>query len=373
MKKNILIAFGGVSSEHEVSIITGLQILENIDKSVYNPIALYITKDGELLLMPNLKNRKNFFTEKRILCHFGKDNNGSFVQYGTFGKKEYVYSVYLALHGGMGEGGQLQGMLECYDFAYTSPDYESSVVCMNKNIAKEILAYYNIPTVKGFTFKDKDFENDPGKIIQEIKNKVGLPAIIKPAHLGSTIGINIANNEAELSKSLSATVQIDKEILVEEFLTDIKEFNISARTINGEIQLSEIEEPIKKSNLLSFDDKYANGAKKTGGMANLDRNLPASISDALRNEINDLAIETFKALRCSKLVRIDFIYSKNKLYICEVNQIPGSMAFYLWEAKGIMFQAQITDLIEESILEKDRIQKKRFSYSTDIVEKFVSM
>jgi len=373
MKKNILVAFGGVSSEHEVSIITGLQILENIDKSIYNPIPLYITKEGLFLLMPNLKNKEAFFTEKRISCHFGKDNEGSFIQYGLFGKKEYIYSVYLALHGGMGEGGQLQGMLECFDFAYTSPNYESSVICMNKNIAKEIIAYYDIPTIKGFAFQDVDFIKEPGKVMEGIKKYIGLPAIIKPAHLGSSIGINIANNEAELSKYLSMAVQIDNEILVEEFLTDIKEFNISARTVNGEIQFSEIEEPIKKSNLLSFDDKYANGAKKTGGMANLDRNLPANISDTLKKEICELAIKTFKALRCSKLVRIDFIYSKNKLYLCEVNQIPGSMAFYLWEAKGIMFQSQITDLIEESILEKDQILKKRFSYSTDIVEKFVSM
>ncbi len=373
MKKNILIAFGGVSSEHEVSIITGLQILENIDKSIYNPIPLYITKDGLLFLIPTLKNKKAFLTEKRFACHLGKDQKGSFVQYGSFLKKEYIYSAYLALHGGMGEGGQLQGMLECFDFAYTSPDYESSVICMNKNITKEVLAYYDIPTVKGFAFKDSDFKRNPEEIIESIKKNIGFPAIIKPSHLGSTIGINIANNDAELSKYLSAATQVDKEILVEEFLTNIKEYNISARIVKDEIQLSEIEEPIKKSDVLSFDDKYANGAKKTGGMANLDRNLPANIPDSLRSEINDLAIKAFKALRCSQLVRIDFIYSKNKLYICEINQIPGSMAFYLWEAKGIMFQSQITDLIEESITQRDRTISKRFSYSTDIVEKFVSM
>lgn len=373
MKKNILVVFGGVSSEHEVSIITGLQILENIDKEIYEPISLYISKSGEFQLMPNLRNRKAFLKAKRLLCTFGKDSKGSFVKYGTFNKKIYIYSVYLALHGGMGEGGQLQGLLECYDFAYTSADYESSTICMNKSLTKEILTYHNIPTAKGISFFDMDFKNNPKAIADNIKKTLGLPVIIKPTHLGSTIGINVAQTAIELDKYLSAAILEDKEILVEEFLADIKEYNISVRTVNGEIELSEVEEPVRKSIVLSFEDKYANGAKKTGGMANLDRNLPAKISTELHNKISELAIKTYKALRCSQMVRIDFIESKGSVYVCEVNSIPGSMAFYLWEAKGILFKDQITSSIEASIEYCTNMHKKRFSYSTDIVEKFVSI
>lgn len=372
MKKNILILFGGVSSEHEVSIITGLQIIENIDHELYTPIALYISKDGEFLLMPKLKNKKDFFKSNRIKCSFKHNEEGSYIEYGISHKKIYIYSAYLALHGGLGEGGQLQGLLECFSFAYTSPDFESSAICMNKCITKEILASYKIPTISGLSVKDYEFKQNPKYLITKIKRDLGLPAIIKPAHLGSTIGINVAHDEIELEKYLSAAVLVDKEVLVEKYLNNITEYNISLRTINNEVIFSEIEKPMRKSDILTFADKYANGAKKTGGMASLDRELPAKISPLLEARIKELAKQTYEALRCTEMVRIDFIESDSKLYLCEVNQIPGSMAFYLWEAEGIQFKDQITMDIEESIKRRDNVLSKRFSYSTDIVDKFIS-
>lgn len=373
MSKNVLIVFGGISSEHEVSIISGLQILENINKEEYTPIPLYINKDGEFLLIPNLKNRKGFLKEKRYACKISKDGKGAYIEYGYLNKKIYIYSAYLALHGGTGEGGQLQGLLETYDIPFTSTNTESSILCMNKAITKEILSNYDILMIESISFKDYEYLEDQNRIIKDIKDKIGFPVIIKPVHLGSSIGISIANNEIELKKYISSSVLIDNEIMVEEFLDNIEEFNISLRKINNVIECSEIERPIQKSKILSFEDKYADGGKKTGGMESLSRELPAKISESLKSEIINTAIKIFSALRCSQMVRIDFIYSNKNLYLCEVNQIPGSMAFYLWEANGITFRDQISDLIEESLRRRDQILKKRFSYSTDIVEKFVSI
>jgi len=214
---------------------------------------------------------------------------------------------------------------------------------------------------------------------EAVKNiKIKLPVIIKPAHMGSSIGIHIAKTRVELKKYLLEAAHVDSEIVVERLAGNFTEYNVSARKVNGKVETSEAERPVSQDEILSFADKYQRGGKKTGGMASLNRELPAKISKALEKKLKSLAIEVFKAARAKGMVRIDFMvagkhnmaFGKN-IYVTEINPIPGSMSYYLWEASGISFKRQITDLIEQAIKDNEDRLSKRLNYKSDIIEKFV--
>lgn len=400
-KKNVLVMFGDISPEHEVSVITGLQVAEKIDRSSYNPYVVYVDKSGLFYFLPRLKDRKDFKKSRRELCYLGRDTKGSFLQAGFFiPRKTYIDAAYLAFHGGHGEGGQVQGMLEVLDIPFTSPSMESSAITMNKALTKEVLDRAEVPNLQALSIKSDEYTQDPKKVIKKIVKKLGIPVIIKPAHLGSSIGLEIVKTSEGLDRALSSVSLIDNEILVEKFISDFMEYNVSVREINGKLEFSEIEKPISHEEVLTFAEKYqkrggkkfggngglspiegkdgrANsgtyGQKGAGGMANLHRELPAKIDAKLKAKILEMAEKAFRACRCSGFVRIDFMYTKsNDLYLTEINSIPGSVAFFLWEASGESFKEQITKEIEQGIINHQQKLKRRLDYKTDIVEKFVS-
>lgn len=372
MKKNVLIMFGGVSSEHEVSVISGLMIVENINRELFNPLVVYVTKNGLFSLLEDCKNRKDFNKCKRKRVVFDKQEDGTFIVTQELLKTKYkVDLAYLAFHGGLGELGPMQGLLENFGIPYTGPSYESSTLCMNKAIAKEILLYNKLPILPAYKINSMDYEINPKEIETQIKNQIKLPAVIKAVHVGSSIGVKIAKDETELRKSLLVLSKLDYELLAERMLTDMVEFNVSVRK-NGEIvETSVIEKPQKQDEILSFKDKYQTGNKtKNSGMADLHKELPAKISKELETEIREIATKAYKALRCSGTVRIDFMYSENKLYVTEINTIPGLLSYYLWEAAGIPFNDQITQSLDQAIYEQEIKDCLKFNYDSDIVEKF---
>lgn len=367
--KKVVVLFGGESAEHEVSVISGIQIIENIDRKLFTPFAIKLNKNGLFEYYEGLAKRQDYLRTKPQIINFGKDEKGTYFQaYGLLKEKIHIDVAYLAFHGGNGESGQLQGFLETLGLPYTSPGVEASAISMNKVITKQVLASYNIPTVPGVSVCDEDIKKDVDKVVINVK----LPVIIKPAHLGSSIGINIAKTIVELKKYLLDAAHYDSEILVEKLITNFNEYNISVRSIGDEIQISEVEKPVSQDEILSFADKYQRGGKKSGGMASLNRELPAKISKDLEKTLKDLAIEVFKAIRAKGMVRIDFMVSGKDIYVTEVNPIPGSMSYYLWEASGVSFKEQITDLINQALRDNEKRVSKRLDYKTDIVEKFVN-
>lgn len=376
MKKHILVMFGGISPEHEVSVITGLQIIEAIDKTIYEPHALYFDKKGTPFYIPSLNNRKQFLSIKRKNVSFGRDANGGYINIsGIINNKIYPYAAYLGFHGGLGEGGAIQGMLETLGIAYTSPSQEASVVAMNKQLTKEQVTAAGINVVSGKNIFAEDIRLNSNNISQSLIEELNLPLIIKPVHLGSSIGIKVARSQVELEKYLLEAAFIDREVLVEKFLNDFVEYNCSVRLVNDQVETSEIEKPKSKDEILSFADKYQRGGKKVGGsgMASLARELPAAIPLELKTQIQEAAKRAFIACRCKGMVRIDFMHTKNgDLYLTEINPIPGSMAFYLWEATGIAFKQQISDLIEQSVKDLQSMRSAEMDYRTDIIEKFVA-
>lgn len=371
-KPLVIIAFGGVSAEHEVSVVTGLQALEKVDTARYTPYAVYINKNGEALAYPKLRNRKGFSSQKPVGVSFGRDAQGAYVkEEGMFGTKRYPRAMYMAFHGGTGESGPMQGLCEAIGLPYTSSGIEGATVTMNKALGKEVLNAYGLPVVEGVTVRAQDLDTAKASI----QKTLTLPVIIKPAHLGSSIGISIAKTEDELERHLMSALQMDSEVVVERLLSGFKEYNCSVRLVNGKLEASEVESPVAKDEILSFADKYQRGGgKKSSGMASLNRELPAHITTELRERIQSTAKHAFVALRCKGMVRIDFMYtaSDDALYITEVNPIPGSMAFYLWEASGIPFTQQITDLVEQAVVDMETSKRQRLDYRSDIIEKFIA-
>lgn len=375
-KKQVCVMFGGVSAEHEVSVISGLQVLENIDKDKYQPFAVYHTKNGHFSYYPGLIKRKDFKKIKPVSVQFGKDTRGTFfVTEGLLPQKQYLDCVYLAFHGGNGESGPIQGFLEVLGVPFTSSTLEASVITMNKSLTHQVLRENGLPVVKSISLLSREIIADSQKLAEKIIETLGLPVIVKPVHLGSSIGISIVRSSVELEKKLLEAAYIDTEILVEELLTDFTEYNCSVRSIDGKVETSEIERPISHDEILSFADKYQRGGNKKGGsgMASLQRELPAKMSEELQTRLEETAKKVFIACRCKGMVRIDFMVKKDgQVFVTEINPIPGSMSFYLWEASGITFSQQITDLIEQGIKDYEVLKSKKIDYETDIVEKFVA-
>lgn len=372
----VLVMFGGVSSEHEVSIITGLQVVQNMDKQKYEPLAFKIAKNGQFYAYPGLSKISDYKSIKPVKCLFARKADGTYIVTEGVIKKSYkIDCAYLAFHGGNGEGGAVQGMLDVYDLPYTSTSTESSVLCMNKAVTKEILRNYGVQALDDVTANEYECINHSKKLAERVESKLGLPVIVKPVHLGSTIGISVAHTKVELEKSILEAGHLDTEVLFEKFVDKKAEYNVSVRRDGVEIITSEIERPLSQNEILTFKDKYSEGgSKKTGGMASLARELPAKIDKKLADMIIESAKKTYAALRCSGNVRIDFIQdAKGEIFILEVNPIPGSVAFYLWEASGVSFRDQITASIEQAILEKRNRDSKRFDYESDIVEQFVNV
>lgn len=371
--KNILVFFGGKSPEHEVSIITGLQIFEHVDLNFYNPIPIFVTETGEFFQLQRISGRKDFNPSKKTKIYFDWESRTRTPYIITSREKIEIYCAVNTLHGGYGENGQMAGLFEAYKVPFTSTGVESSVICMNKALAKEIVGRAGIPTIEGLSVKSQEIKENVKKVRKSILEKIELPVIIKPVHLGSSIGIKIVNHEIDLELGLLETSYLDSEILVEKYLENISELNSSARILDGKIELSEIEKPLPKEKILSFSEKYEKGSKKVGGMASLSRQLPAKIDAKTKNIIQDYTRKIYATLKCKGVVRIDFILSKNgDIYFNEINPIPGSMAFYLWETLGIPFKQLLTELIEES--RRDFFENFSFEYThkSKIIENFLS-
>jgi D-alanine-D-alanine ligase len=247
---------------------------------------------------------------------------------------------------------------------------------MNKAVTKEVLAHHGVPVLDWVSVKSQAFKRDKSGTVATVLARLALPLIIKPAHLGSSIGIVIVNTAVELEQQLSVATRLDSEVVVEPALTDFTEYNVSVRSTADGLECSPIEEPKRDGPVLSFTDKYANGSKKSGGkrsgggMDLLDRTVPADISAELAAIIIEHATTAYNACRLEGMLRIDFMYSGNHIYCTELNPIPGSLAFYLWEAAGYSFQEQITHDLENAQYRHEQNVAVE-PYQTDIVKSFL--
>lgn len=388
MKINVAVFMGGKSCEHEISCITAHQVIEALDKNKYEIIPIYISKENDLYSGDLLLDLCNYYDlalleNKLNKVTIYKDNNKTYVKpiKGVFSKAKQIDVAFNAVHGTNVEDGTLAGLLEMMDVPYTSSNVLGSAIGQDKAVMKEVFEHEDIPIVKWFYFyTDKinvDFDD-----IKTKANSIGYPLIIKPANLGSSIGIEVVHNEDELLDKLKEASNYDFKLIVEKMVTNLKEVNISVIGNIFDAKTSLIEEVIKNDELLSYKDKYEGGTKSSKklkaptnaskGMASTDRRIPADINEAQTELINTYALKAFKALNANGVVRIDFIIDKDndEIYVNEINSIPGSLAFYLWKDKGIDFTKLCDLLVDNAVKMYREKEKKTYSFDTNILSNY---
>ena len=375
-KRNVIVLFGGKSVEHDISIITGVQTLNAINKRKNNIIPIYITKNGEFLSSEAFFNIKTFSNNNLNKINYKKVilTNDSYL-YFYKGKKLKQWSkvdfAFLATHGGLGENGELQGFLDVCNIAYSSSNVLSSSIGMNKLVAKQILSSQQINQANYFAVNQKDFNKNTKIISQKVK-EMGFPIIVKPASLGSSIGISFCKTLKNVKNAISFAFLFDKTVIVEKAVENLREFNISAIGNEFECELSDIEEVLIKKDILSFENKYLNKESSSKGMENTTRKFPAEINYELEKTIKDVANKVYFLLNCKGVVRFDFLVNDKtqEVYFNEVNTIPGSLSNYLWTKKGYNFERLLDKIMDYCLESKKNKESKVSNFSSNVLKQF---
>lgn len=386
MKTKVAVLFGGNSVEHEVSIITGIQAFCALNRDKYEPVPLYIAKDNRLYTGEALGNIETYRDMKACLATATQvllvpsERGVDMVRYPA--KKwgnNVVGSFEVALpavHGTNVEDGTLMGMLEMLRVPYAACDLTSSALGMDKFLMKSVLREAGIPVLDALPFSGKDYALDSAKIIEKIETEIGYPVIVKPVNLGSSVGISKADTRENLIAALDTAFTFASKALVERAVPNLREINCSVLGDADTARPSACEEPVNSDEILSYRDKYLSGGKsgktgsaKSGGMSSLKRRCPADIPDELTATVQSLAVRTFQALGCSGVSRIDFLNDTQtgELWVNEINTIPGSLSFYLWEAAGLPFDVLLDEMIALAFKRQREREALTFSYDTNIL------
>lgn len=378
MKIKIGVFFGGKSVEHEVSVITAIQAIENIDKEKYDVVPIYISKDNRMYCgnligdISNYKNINNLLENSIRVTLTQKDDKvvllrceKKFYQNDVY---DYIDIAFPIVHGTNVEDGTLQGFLKMFNLPYVGCDVISSSVGMDKYVCKCVLKDNDIPILDCKCISSKDYNDNSDNIIKEIESKFSYPIIVKPVNLGSSVGIKIAKDQKELIEATENAFTYSRKILFERAIKNLKEVNCSVVGDYEFAKASECEEPVKTDEILSYKDKYISGGKKTGVAKSMNASvlkLPADIEKDVKSKIQELAIKTFNVLGCSGVIRIDFMIDKdtNEIYVNEVNTIPGSLSFHLWRATELSYKELLDELINLAL--KRNREEKNITYSFD--------
>lgn len=389
MKKNIAVIFGGKSTEHDISILSSMQVMEALDKTKYEILPIYIEKTGKWLFgekLTSVETFKHFITKSLSeVAILPTDNQLYIKKLGKFKPFKKIDCAFIIMHGLNGEDGTIQGLLELANIPYTSSGILASSIGIDKLAQKRVFESLSIPVVPYAFLTRREYEKLNKKIQLE---SLTFPVVVKPNRLGSSIGISFCKNQKQLNKALELAFKFDSVVLIEKAVKKLKEINISVLGYNGDILLSTTEQPITSHELLTFSDKYCGGqkgksvAKSTNkisnssncfgtknGMQSLSRIVPAKIDFNTKQLIETYAKQIFIELDCKGVIRIDFLFDETKkvLYVNEVNTIPGSLAFYLWEHKGISFTEELDKIVEIALLEHHDKNSKTFVFESKVI------
>ena len=391
MKIRVGVIFGGESVEHEVSIISAIQAINKIDLDKYEVVPIYITKDREWYTGEMLKDIE-VYQDLSLIKKYSKNvvlyyKNGAFVLQNKKFPRNVVKEIDIAfpiVHGTNVEDGVLQGYLQSIGIPFVGSDVYGSVVGQDKVYMKAIWNEAGLPMTKYVWFYDNDYKQDSAEVLKKV-SKLKYPVIVKPATTGSSVGISVCENEEKLVEAIDDAIQYDNKILVEEVVKNLKEVNIAVMGNYQNQKFSEIEEVFSGNKFLTFADKYIGGGKgklkggkmpiKVGaskGMASASRKIPADLTNKMREEIESIAVKAFKLLGSAGNARIDFLVDEetSKVYINEINSIPGSLAFYLWEEKGVNFTNLLEDMINIGVKDYKKRVSKTHSFESNILRGF---
>ncbi|MDE7387704.1 MAG: D-alanine--D-alanine ligase [Muribaculaceae bacterium] len=380
MKTNIGVFFGGRSTEHEISVISASQAMAAIDRSAYDVTPVYITKEGRFYTGDALLDVKNYrdvpallrrCTEVYMRPVYGDYNLYPARKAGLFGSSKPVATLDVAipvLHGSNGEDGTFEGILESIGIPFAGCNTLASANGMDKITMKMILRSEGVPVVPYVWFTDKQWFAQRDALIQKIESELGYPVIVKPANLGSSVGIGRAVDREQLLDRIADAERYSSRIIVEHMVEQLQEINCSVLGDADDYRMSVLEEPIKSGEILSYEDKYMGGTKGAKGMQASQKRIPADLPDDVTKRIQFLAGETFRVLGCHGVSRVDVIVDRadGQIYVNEINTIPGSLSFYLWEATGLSFAKLMDTLVKLAVKRKREASQKTVSYSQNI-------
>lgn len=384
MKTNVAVFFGGRSVEHEISVISALQAINAFNTDKYNVIPVYISKQGRWYTGPGLLEVRNYrnmdklvksSTEVYMRPEYG-DYNLYRAEGNMLGKKAPVIArldvALPVLHGSHGEDGIFEGVLETIGIPFAGCNVLSSANGMDKITMKMILRACGVPVVDYVWFTDAQWRNRRDDMVARVEKELGYPVIVKPANLGSSVGISKAADRNELLSAVDNAERFSTRIIVEHMVGKLKEINCSVLGNADECRPSVCEEPVKSGDFLSYEDKYMSDNGKNGGskqgMQASERRVPADLPEEMTKRIQKMACDTFTALSCHGVSRVDVMVDEtdNSVYVNEINTIPGSLSFYLWEATGMSFNALIDELMRLAFDRKRAEDLKTFSFDNNI-------
>ena len=380
MKTNIGVFFGGRSTEHEISVISASQAMHAINREKYDVTPIYISKQGKFYTGDALFDVANYRDIPALLARceeiylrpvYGDYNLYRAKSGGLFGNKGPVTTldvVIPVLHGSIVEDGIFEGVLETIGIPYAGCNTLASANGMDKITMKMILRESGIPVIDYVWFTDKEWFSKRDELIEKIESKIGYPVIVKPANLGSSVGIGRAADRQQLIDKVDIAQKYSSRIIVEHMVDNLKEINCSVLGDCDEYQSSVLEEPIKSAEILSYEDKYMGGTKGAKGMQASQKRIPADLPEDMTKRIQYLAGETFRVLGCHGVSRIDFIIDDDskEIFVNEINTIPGSLSFYLWEATGLSFDKLMDKLVQLALKRKREQGLKTVSYDQNI-------
>lgn len=381
---NMGVIFGGRSVEHEISVLTGLQLIENLDSTRLTPLPVYIALSGRWYSGPELLAREFYKDEGReqrlaqlaevtllpqpgigglSVIHPAQSARGMFKSRSA--PQVLPLDVIIpALHGTYGEDGCIQGLFELADIPYAGCDVCSAAVGMHKSISKCLAQAAGVPVLPGLLVSKPQAPGGFGALVEQIRSTSGLgsfPLIVKPGTLGSSVAINTAADEPGLLAALADVFKYDTLALVEPQITQLLELNVAVRGGTAPLA-SVVEQPEAAAGVLSYEDKYLRGGKGKGkaggqlsrGMASMGRLIdPPGIAAELKAEAQAYALAVYRAIGASGVARADFLYdtAAGKLYFNEINTLPGSLAYFLWaqSTPQLLYPELINALVDEAL------------------------
>lgn len=372
----VAVLFGGDSVEHEVSIISAMQAMAALDEKKYKIIPLYLAKNHKFYSAASLKKIETYkdldVVEKTITqVSVVRENQKFFLKpLARFKQRSEIDLVIPVVHGTHCEDGSVAGFLETLGIPYSGCDVLGGAVGQDKVVMKQILESAKLPIVDWLWFFAYEFEKEPEVYLKQIAT-LGYPVVVKPANLGSSVGISLAKDEKEVIEAIDTASQYDVKLCIEKAVTNLRELNCSVLGYYDRREASVLEEVMKQDSILSYDNKYK-GSSKSKGMASATRLCPAKVSEKLTKEVQGYALETFRVLGAAGVCRIDFLLDDEtkQVYVNEINTIPGSLSFYLWEATGKPFNKLMDELVDIAIRRTRQKEKMIFSYSTNILSNY---
>jgi D-alanine-D-alanine ligase len=378
-KITVGVIFGSRSVEHDVSIVTAQQVMQALKPEKYDVVPIYITRDGQWVTGPGLRDLRTFQTDevsemmgiKDTLISPSTPHHGMITPpiSGIFGRSQlrHLDVVFPVIHGSHGEDGTLQGLLELADIPYVGAGVLASAITRDKIILKALISQQSIPVVKYLPLSRHAWVSDPGAVLERIAAEVGYPVFVKPASLGSSIGVARATNADETRNYINVAANFDRRILVEQAVQDAIEINCAVMG-NYEVRASVLERPITFQEFLTYEEKYMR-SEGAAGMKGAERQIPAPISDDLTRRIQQMAIQAYQAVDGRGTARIDFLMREEtgEIFLNEINTMPGSLAFYLWQAEGMSPGDVVDELIRLALEARADKRKTVYNYKTGLI------